>query len=101
MDAAKLNLESARVISPTNSIASIAKAQIGDLINPAALLTSVSQLNPIEVSFPISEGEYPRFNDKIKQHQETMISKDVPALKMILDDVSTYQYPRHFHVANR
>jgi membrane fusion protein (multidrug efflux system) len=101
MDAAKLNLEWTRVASPINGIAGIAKAQVGDLVSPTALLTTVSQLDPIKVSFPISEREYLRFADKIKQHQETGTSQDEPALEMILDDGSTYQYPGHFYVANR
>ena len=101
MDAAKLNLEWTRVTSPIDGIAGIAKTQVGDLVSPTALLTTVSQLDPIKVSFPISEREYLRFAGKIKQHQETGTSTDEPALAMILDDGSTYQYPGHFYVANR
>ena len=35
-----------------------------------SLLTTVSQLDPIKVEFPISEREYLHFAEQIKQHQE-------------------------------
>ena len=44
--------------SPIDGIAGIAKAQVGDLVGPTMLLTTVSQLDPIKVEFPISEREY-------------------------------------------
>ena len=43
--------------SPIDGVAGIAKAQVGDLVSPTTLLTTVSQLDPIKVTFPISERE--------------------------------------------
>jgi membrane fusion protein (multidrug efflux system) len=74
---------------------------VGDLVNPQALLTTVSQLDPIKVTFPISEREYLHFADRIKQHQETGTSADEQALAMILADGSTYKFPGRFYIANR
>jgi RND family efflux transporter MFP subunit len=101
VESARLNLEWTRVNSPIEGIAGIAKAQVGDLVSPTSLLTSVSQLDPIKVEFPISEREYLHFAEKIKQHQEEGRAKDEPDLQMILADGSTYKYPGHFYVANR
>jgi len=98
---AKLNLEWTRVASPIDGVAGIAKAQVGDLVSPTTLLTSLSQLDPIKVSFPISEREYLRFAEPIKQHQEQGRARNEPDLQLILADGSTYKYRGHFYVANR
>ena len=98
---AKLNLEWTKVAAPINGIAGIAKAQVGDLVSPTTLLTSLSQLDPIKVNFPISEREYLHFAAQIKQHEEMGRAKNEPDLQMILADGSTYKYRGHFYVANR
>jgi len=58
VDAAHLNVGFTRVTSLIDGVAAIAVAQIGDLVGPTTLLTTVSQVNPIKVYFPISEQEY-------------------------------------------
>jgi len=58
VEAAQLNLGFTRVTSLIDGVAAIAVAQIGDLVGPETLLTTVSQVNPIKVNFPISEQEY-------------------------------------------
>jgi membrane fusion protein (multidrug efflux system) len=58
VETAELNLGFTQVLSLVDGIAGIATAQIGNLVGPATILTSVSQVNPIKVYFPISEQEY-------------------------------------------
>src|SRR5207302_6164381 len=58
---AQLNLEFTKVRSLTDGIAGIARGQIGDLVGPATLLTSVSRLDPIKAYVALSEREYLRF----------------------------------------
>jgi membrane fusion protein (multidrug efflux system) len=55
---ASLNLGWTEVRSPISGVASIARAQVGDLVNPQTLLARVSTIDPIRVSFPISEQQY-------------------------------------------
>jgi membrane fusion protein (multidrug efflux system) len=58
---AKLDLGFTRIHSPINGIPGITKAQLGDLVGPGsanALLTTVSQVNPIKAVIPISEQDY-------------------------------------------
>jgi membrane fusion protein (multidrug efflux system) len=57
-EAAALNVEFTRVTSLIDGIAAIATAQIGDLVGPATLLTTVSQVSPIKAYFSVSESEY-------------------------------------------
>src|SRR6266404_6293624 len=58
VEQAELNLEWTKVISLVDGIAGIAQVQIGNLVGPNAVLTSVSQVEPIKAFFPISEHEY-------------------------------------------
>jgi RND family efflux transporter MFP subunit len=101
VEAAKLNLQWTRVNSPIEGVTGIAKAQVGDLVGPTTLLTTVSQLDPIKVTFPISEREYLHFAERIKLHEENGVGKDEPVLQMILANGKPYKFPGHFYVANR
>jgi membrane fusion protein (multidrug efflux system) len=58
LDQAVLNLQWTRVESPINGIAGAAQGQVGDLISESTVLTTVSQVDPIRVAFPVSEREY-------------------------------------------
>jgi RND family efflux transporter MFP subunit len=98
---ARLNLGWTKVYSPIDGIAGIAPVQVGDLVTPSTVLTTVSQVDPMKVTFPITEREYLRFSDVIKEHQEKGQAADEPDLQLILADGSTYRLPGHFYVANR
>ena len=100
VESAKLNLEWTKVISPITGVAGIAKTQVGNLVSPTSQLTTVSQLDPIKVEFPISEQAYLRFADKINQDPEKR-AKDGPQLSMILANGSTYKYTGTIYDVNR
>jgi membrane fusion protein (multidrug efflux system) len=55
---AKLNLGFTEVRSLIGGVAGQAMTQVGNLVSPQSVLTSVSQLNPIKVYFSISDSEY-------------------------------------------
>jgi RND family efflux transporter MFP subunit len=101
VETARLNLDWTRVTSPIDGVAGIAKTQVGDLVSPPTLLTTVSQLDPIKVTFPISEREYLHFAQRIKEHQEHGIAKGEPTLEMILADGTVYPHKGNFYIANR
>src|SRR6202158_1997895 len=58
VEQAELNLEWTKVTSLLDGIAGIAQVQIGNLVGPNSVLTSVSQVDPIKAYFPISEQAY-------------------------------------------
>ena len=58
VETAQLNVGFTKVTSLIDGVAAIATAQIGDLVGPTTLLTTVSQLDPIKAYFPLSEQEY-------------------------------------------
>jgi RND family efflux transporter MFP subunit len=101
VETAKLNLQWTKIYSPIDGIAGIAPVQVGDLVTPSTMLTTVSQVDPMKVSFPLTEREYLRFADRIKEHQEKGRAPGEPDLQLILADGRTYPLPGHFYVANR
>ena len=58
VEQAQLNLGFTHVRSLIDGIAGIANTQIGNLVSPATVLTSVSQVDPIKAFFSITEQEY-------------------------------------------
>jgi RND family efflux transporter MFP subunit len=91
VEQAQLNLGFTHVTSLFDGIAGIAQVQIGNLVNPSIVLTSVSQVNPIKAYFPISEQEYLRLADRINAPQNHIDApKDAPPLDLILADGTVY-----------
>jgi membrane fusion protein (multidrug efflux system) len=66
IETAQLNLGFTKVRSLVDGIAGIATIQIGNLVGPSNVLTTVSKVNPIKAYFPISEQEYLQVSDRIK-----------------------------------
>jgi membrane fusion protein (multidrug efflux system) len=101
LENAKLNLDWTTVRSPIAGIAGIAQAQVGDLIAPATLMTTVSQVDPIKVYFPISEQEYLRFAARSPSAAEGTPPENRPPLELILADESVYKHPGKVSAINR
>ncbi|MFZ0846483.1 MAG: efflux RND transporter periplasmic adaptor subunit, partial [Pseudolabrys sp.] len=58
VEQAELNVGFTKVLSLIDGVAGLAQTQIGNLVATTTVLTSVSQVDPIKVYFPISEQEY-------------------------------------------
>ena len=89
---ADLNLGWTKVDSPIDGIVGIAKAQVGDLVSPQTVMAAVSTVDPIRVSYGITEREYMRFAQLINRPNYATTERG-PALALILDDGSTYGHP--------
>jgi membrane fusion protein (multidrug efflux system) len=85
---AQLNLGFTKVKSPIKGIAGIRVANIGDLVgtNQKDLLTTVSQIDPIFVQFPISEQEYIGLRDAFL----SQAARQEAELELILSDGTVY-----------
>lgn len=99
LENARLNLDWTTVRSPIDGIAGIAQAQIGDLIAPTFLMTTVSQVDPIKVYFPISEQEYLRFAQR--NPEVAAGDPNSPPLELILADGKVYDHPGKVSAINR
>src|SRR6478672_9178398 len=93
VEQARLNLGFTKVRSLVDGIAGIAKGQIGDLVGPTTILTTVSQVQPIKAYFSVSEQEYLPYAARIS---EVVSGKRVAgtnkALELILADGSVYPH---------
>ncbi len=91
VDQANLNLGYTKVRSLVNGIAGLAKGQIGDLVGPSTILTTVSQLEPIKAYFAISERDYLKLADRISAVAEGRRKiGEQKVLELILSDGSVY-----------
>lgn len=101
VEQARLNLEFTEVKSLVDGVAGIAQVQIGNLVNPTTVLTSVSQINPIKAYFSISEQEYIHFADRINADAQKQIPSNGPPFELILADGSVYPHKGTGLLANR
>lgn len=65
---AELNLSYTQIRSPLDGVAGLALVRVGNLVGQdgPTLLTTVSQLDPVRVNFPISEVDYVRYPERFK-----------------------------------
>jgi RND family efflux transporter MFP subunit len=101
VEQAQLNLEFTEVKSLVDGMAGIAQVQIGNLVNPTTVLTSVSKLNPIKAYFSISEQEYIHFADRINADAQKETPSNGPPFELILADGSVYPHKGTGLLANR
>ena len=90
VDQAALNLGWTKVTSPITGVAGIAITQIGNLVDPTVVLTTVSTLDPIKVVFPVAEQGYLRYARAQAIHQQTGDATQKGALELILADGTVY-----------
>jgi membrane fusion protein (multidrug efflux system) len=73
---ARLNLSYTELRSPLSGIAGVAPVRVGNLVGQEGptLLTTVSQIDPMRVSFPISERDYVSYQKRFRQLAERDLS---------------------------
>jgi membrane fusion protein (multidrug efflux system) len=90
---ARLNQSWTRVTSPIAGVAGIAQAQVGNLVSPQTVLTTVSRVDPIRVVFPMSEQEY--------LHYQNASSLKNAELELALADGSVYPHKGRIMLSGR
>ena len=102
LEAAQLNLQFTRVTSLVDGVAGIASAQIGDLVGPTTLLTTVSQVEPIKAYFAVSEQEYLGIAWRINNgHGRSQPWNESSGLSLLLSDGRTHPVKGAFMAADR
>jgi membrane fusion protein, multidrug efflux system len=94
----KLNLGFTQVRSLIGGVAGQATTQVGNLVSPQSVLTSVSQLDPIKVYFSISDAEYLALTSRVRQVGGDLLSSksDIPLTLTLADGTP---YPRKGRIA--
>jgi len=84
---ARLNLSWTRVVSPISGIAGAAQQQVGNLVSPTTVLTTVSQCDPIRVQYPLSEQEYLKLQEETQKSPGAAHANN---LELVLTDGTTF-----------
>jgi membrane fusion protein (multidrug efflux system) len=95
LDNAKLNLAWTTVTSPISGIAGVSKVQIGDLMTPITIMTTISSVNPIYVDISIAEQDYLRF---VREKTGRSAGQN---LELILGDGTVFPRRGHALFVNR
>lgn len=100
---ARLNLGWTEIRSPIDGVAGFSIAQIGNLINPETLLTTVSKTDPTKVQFAVSEQEYLKYSRQITEamKSEKEGKRRDAFLELVLADGTVYAERGYLGLANR
>jgi membrane fusion protein (multidrug efflux system) len=99
---ANLNLGFTEVRSLVTGIAGQATTQVGNLVSPQSVLTSVSKLNPIKVYFSISDAEYLVLVERAKSTGNSLLSgKSALPLTLTLADGKVWPHKGHIVFVDR
>src|SRR5580693_7130700 len=97
LEAAKVNLGFTKLYSPIDGIAGNAQTQIGNLVGPSSPnpVTTVSTVDPVKVTFAVSEQEYLRLSKQYKPTDPT------PPLELVLADGTVFPHQGKYAFAGR
>jgi membrane fusion protein (multidrug efflux system) len=101
VEQAALNLEWTKVTSLITGIAGIAQVQIGNLVSPTSILTSVSQVDPIKAYITVSEQEFTDFHRRFPDEASVERQRKLIPLQLILSDGTIYERPGTISFADR
>jgi membrane fusion protein (multidrug efflux system) len=98
----KIDLSYAKVVSPIDGLAGIADVRVGNLVgrNEPTLLTTVSSINPIRVTFPITEKEYLNAPDALR-NPEKIGKPNEGYLELVLANGKVYAHRGRLAITNR
>jgi membrane fusion protein (multidrug efflux system) len=101
IEQAELNLEFTNVRSLIDGVAGIATVQVGNLVGPQTVLTTVSQLDPIKAYFVASEQQYLAFVKRNPTVAARQARERELELELVLADGSIYPRKGKFFAADR
>src|ERR1700684_4522751 len=101
VETAQINLGFTHLPSPIDGIPGIAEQQVGALVSPASpVITTVSTLDPIKVSFTVSEQEYLDFHRRYSTPDTLDAARKQLQFQLILADGTVYQQHGTFDFAD-
>jgi RND family efflux transporter MFP subunit len=102
VEQAQLNLDFTKIKSPIDGIASIARAQIGDLVGPATgELTTVSTVDPIKAYFNVTEQAYINFTKLFATEKDRHGRLRELEIELILTDGTVYPQKGEIYATDR
>lgn len=101
VEQAQLNVEWTKVTSLVTGIAGIAQVQIGNLVGPTSVLTSVSQVDPIKAYFTVSEQQFIDFHRRFPTEASVEEERRRIPLHLLMGDGSEYEHTGTIYFADR
>jgi RND family efflux transporter MFP subunit len=119
LQTASLNLSYTQIHSPLDGVAGLALVRIGNLVGQdgPTLLTTVSQIDPIRLNFPLGEIDYVKFPERVRKlssHELAWVKEQLktldsgglaegsdPGVEIVLADGSVYPHRALVVAANR
>ena len=93
VERAQVNLGFTKITSPIDGMASIARAQIGDLVGPATgELTTVSTVDPIKVYYNVTEQAYINFARTFSTEANRAEKLKQLGVQLVLTDGTVYPH---------
>jgi membrane fusion protein (multidrug efflux system) len=102
VEQAQLNLGFTRITSPIDGIASIARAQLGDLVGPSTgNLTTVSTIDPIKAYYYVTEQAYINFTKLFSTEAGRTQRLKQLDIELVLTDGSVYAHKGQIYAVDR
>ena len=101
VEAAALDLGYTKVTSLVTGVAGIARVQVGNLVGPTAILTTVSQVDPIKAYITVSEQEYTDFHRRFPTDASVAAQRKRMPLQLTLADGTLYEHTGTISFADR
>lgn len=100
---AQLDVDYTQVRSLIDGVVGVAEEQIGNLVSPTSVLTTVSQTDPIKVWFAITEAEYLNVADRLHMAARPATTPEGEDLtfRLTLTNGAEYPFSGTFLFANR
>ena len=101
VEEAKLNLGFTKVTTLISGVAGIAQVQIGNLVGPSSILTSVSQVDPIKAYITVDEQTYTDFHRRFPTEKLVAEQRKRMPLQLIMSDGKVYDHTGTITFADR
>jgi RND family efflux transporter MFP subunit len=101
VEQAELDMEFTNVTSLVSGIAGVARVQLGNLVGPSSVLTSVSQVDPIKAYFTVSEQVFTEFHRRFPTERSVAEQRKRMPLQLTLSDGTIYEHAGVISFADR
>jgi membrane fusion protein, multidrug efflux system len=100
-DAARLNVQFCKIVSPIDGVAGLAQGQVGDLVGPGTgALTTVTTIDPIRVYFSVAQQLATQIMEQRLARGEKIGSPLDKPLQLTLASGMVYQHPGRIRFAD-
>lgn len=103
LDKALLDLSYTRITAPNAGLADLAKVKPGNLVGrgDSTLLTTISNVDPIQVTVGLQEGDYLKLLERTRKGDRPFEGKNATSAELVLSDGTVHPAKGHFDAVER